>query len=343
MFVLNSNIFIGDYQNVKPHEVKITKSVHSFVDKCIIKVPATARLKQANDSIITGSADTAKQFNEGDKVYVELGYNDELIKEFVGFVSRVNFTTPVEIECEGYSFQLRQKSYGKYFSNTPLKNILEYLIDGTDIILDPNNDVVLVKKFRIDEGTNGADVLEKLRKHLVDGISFQFTDNILYAGLDYLNRKSDVKYRLGYNVIKDNNLKLHIAKDWKVTIIGIENDGSKKTYVAVGSHVKKLSNKKTTKVTSGEGFNKVFKTHAVTDSETLKKFGDVKQKRLNYDGYEGKITCFLQPYCEPGYNALLEDKKYPERSGKYIVIGTEVTYGTSGARRIVEIGNRLRS
>jgi len=133
MFVLNSNITIGQYKNVKPHGVKITKSVFSFVNKCVIKVPITARIKQGNGEVVTQSADTAKLFKEGDAVYVELGYNNKLIKEFKGFVSRVNFTTPVEIECEGYSYLLKQKTFVKSFKNTTLRKLLEYLVAGTEI------------------------------------------------------------------------------------------------------------------------------------------------------------------------------------------------------------------
>jgi hypothetical protein len=74
----------------------------SYVDRATIKVPITARIKRA-DETITATAETAKLFKEGDAVSIDLGYNNKFNTEFIGFVSRVNFTTPVEIECEGYS------------------------------------------------------------------------------------------------------------------------------------------------------------------------------------------------------------------------------------------------
>lgn len=348
MFILNSNIEIGQYNSIKPHSVKVTKSVHSFEDKCVIKIPAVAVLKKNGELLKNPFVPTfapiqfsvAKLINEGDKVFVELGYNGKLVQEFEGFVSRVNFTTPVEIECEGFSYQLRQNSYNRSFKKTTLREILEYLVKGTDIILNDHNAKVPITKFLIEKGTTGTDALESLRKALVNSINFQFNGNKLSATIDYLNRGLDVKYQLGYNVIKDNNLKLHEAKNGPVSIniIGQKNDGTQ-TYVIAGTHLKKV--KSVTKVHAGEGLSKVLKTHAVTDHATLTQFAEGISKKTNYDGYEGKITCFLQPFCQPGYRAMIDDKKYPERSGNYLVESTEVTYGTSGARRMVEIGGKL--
>ncbi len=90
-----------------------------------------------------------------------------------------------------------------------------------------------------------------------------------------------------------------------------------------------------------DGDKKVIKSHSITDEATLKQMADAKMKWLSFDGYEGKITAFGIPYCEPGYRAILDDKKYLERSGNYLVESTEVTYGMSGFKRIVGIGEKL--
>ena len=84
-FLLTSNISIGRLKRVKVNEVKITKSLYEYVDRCVIKVPGKARMKiiNENSSPIVGDVfDTAKAFSEGDKVVVELGYNGLLKNEF---------------------------------------------------------------------------------------------------------------------------------------------------------------------------------------------------------------------------------------------------------------------
>jgi hypothetical protein len=89
------------------------------------------------------------------------------------------------------------------------------------------------------------------------------------------------------------------------------------------------------------GVVKTRTSHIINDAASLQQLADAEQAKLSYDGYEGKITAFGQPYCEPGYRAILQDEKYPERSGNYVVEKTEVTYGMSGFKREVSIGAKL--
>ncbi|HLO38373.1 MAG TPA: hypothetical protein VK173_07785 [Lacibacter sp.] len=323
MFNLTSNISIGQFVDIKVNDCKIVKSIYNYTETATIKIPITSRVKRA-DETITASADTAKLIAEGDRVQILLGYDGRNKLEFDGFVSRVNFTTPCEIECEGFSYLLRKKTYKQSFKNTTLKKLLQHLVDGTSITLSSLIPELKVDKWIMNQQT-GTEVLEELKKELK--VSIFFTGNELYAGLQYLQPKADVKYRLGWNVIKDGNLKLREAKNREVIvkIKGEKPDGTK------------------VKVSVGEkGEIKEIRSHYVTDQATLTAIANAERNKLSYDGYEGKITAFVEPYCEPGYGAIIIDRKYPERAGKYIVNAIEVQYGLSGARRIVDIGEKLR-
>lgn len=338
MFVLNSDITIDKFTGVKPHQVSIKKSMYEYVDRATIKLPISARVKQAG-KLATESVETNKLITEGMKVTIQLGYNGVLNKEFEGFVSRVNLTTPCEVMCEGYSYQLRKRTYLKTFKQAQLIDVLKYLIDGTDIVLDKDN----IPSFEIEklllQNHSGTEALELIKKISDNTINIFFTGNLLYAGLQYLVTKSDVKYNIGYNVIKDGNLKLREAKNENVIVnyIGEKKDGTKvKVNGKTNAHVI------TSSAQSGNnGETKVVKTHAVIDEVSLQSMADKKQKQLSYDGYEGKITAFLLPYCEPGYRAIIDDKKYPDRGGNYLVDTTEIMYGMSGARRTVGIAFKL--
>lgn len=339
-FTLNSDITIGQYKKVKPNEVKISLSLSNYVNTCKLKLPASAHLVCENKAEIN-SVQTAKQFNEGDKVTVLLGYNGKLKTEFIGFVSRINVTIPVEVECEGYSYQLRKKTpVAKTFKKAELKDVLKYIITDTDIILDKDIPSCVLEKIVIN-CHNGVEVLELIKKALGDLVYIHFYDNVLYAGLKFLDPQQTVKYRLGYNVIKDNNLKQRKATNDKITIIykGKKKDGSNVEAVIKS---KGQSNVITTEAEAGNGGEtKTIVTHSVTDEATLKQLAEAKLKKLSYDGYEGKITAFLQPFCQHGWKAILTDKSFPERSGDYIITSTEVTYGMSGARRTVELGEKI--
>ncbi len=326
MFVLGSDITIGKYKGVKPHEVKITKSIFEYVDRAKIQVPITARIVRAGE-VITATAETAKLFEEGDKVVIKLGYNGVLKTEFEGFVSRVNFAAPLEIECEGYSYQLRKKSNEGTLKNIQLKDLLKIITQGTDIVLGDDIPKFLINKLILKD-KDGCRILEELQGTSKQLIKFYFTGNKLYAGLLFTNTKAkaEVKYRLGWNVLKDNNLKLRQARYDKVQIvwIGEKPDGSKVTARA-----------------GTEGVVKTRTSHTINDKDSLQQMADADLKKYSYDGYEGKITAFGQPYCEPGYKVILTDEKYKERGGNYLAEKTEVNYGMSGFRRIIDIGEKL--
>jgi hypothetical protein len=63
-----------------------------------------------------------------------------------------------------------------------------------------------------------------------------------------------------------------------------------------------------------------------------------KEYRTNYKGYEGRLTGFLQPFCQPGYKATIINTLYPKLDGDYMVEETEVKFGMGGARRLVVLG-----
>lgn len=48
-----------------------------------------------------------------------------------------------------------------------------------------------------------------------------------------------------------------------------------------------------------KGELKVFTTHAIDDKNTLDKISNAVHSKLTFDGYDGEITTFLQPYYEP--------------------------------------------
>lgn len=89
------------------------------------------------------------------------------------------------------------------------------------------------------------------------------------------------------------------------------------------------------------GETKTLYYYDVKDAKELKLLAQEELKRYSFDGYRGKIETFLIPFAVPGMVAELDDPIYQERSGSYYIESTEVTFGTSGARRKVEIGIKV--
>lgn len=327
-FLLNSSITVGKYTQLKVHEVKIKKSIHKFVDEALIRVPTFYRLKLAGGYISDTVLKANDIFQEGDPVSILLGYNNNLRKEFTGFIHRLNYKTPLEIECEGYSYQLRKKSFLKTWKNTSVLEMLQYMIQGTDIVLNLNIPNIPVEKWFMTNQT-GVEILDEFRKKLFLTIFFQ--QNVLYAGLTYTDTVAGNKvlYQLGWNTIKDDDLKFREAKAQQLRIIAIHKlKGGGKIQAEVGD--------------KGAAVRTFFFPN-ITDISTLQSMAAKKLTELKFNGYEGKITSFLEPFADIGYKGILTDPKYPQRNGSYFIDSIEVIYGIKGGRRKAEIGIKLDS
>jgi len=306
------------------NDLRIKKGIHSYIDTAIIKIPISGRLKQKD--FTTTSVDTALFFNRGDKVKIQLGYNETLRTEFIGFVSRINYTSPCEIECEGYSYQLRQKNIKTTFkAGTQIREIIKHLVEGTDITLSnaiPN--VELGSAMQIDNAT-ACQVLDKIKENQL--MTIYFNGSTLYVGLQQTEVKANVKYKMGWNTVNDNGLKYHESDDIraKVVLKVSKKDGDKAIY------------------TTGDPDGEVHEYIVNAAEKNLKQIAEDHLKKLKFTGFEGKITSLLIPYCEHGFSAEVEDPKYSERNGTYFVPSVEISYGMSGARRIVELSNKLNS
>lgn len=324
---LTSDITIGQYRFKGVNDLIIKKSVHNYTDTATLKLPATAVLKR-NGVKPTQSMQTAKQFKVGDKVSINLGYDGNFKKEFVGFVKRVNFTVPVEIECEGYSWVLRnKKNIAKSWKSTTLKEVLQEMVKGTDIVLHPKIPHMPLKNIVLNNA-NGVQVVDYIKGLLKGVLTACFIDNVLFVGLSYMDLvEKTVKYKLGWNTIKDDDLKYHQAEDVTVKIeLQFRKDSGKQVTTTAG--------------TAG-GIVKRDTLTAVTDEKSLQDIAKAKLLQESFNGYEGKITTFLVPYVQHGYRAELKDPKFSEREGNYFVESVETSFGVGGARRKVEIGLKL--
>lgn len=328
VFTLYSKISIGNFKPFKGvHDISIKKSLGNYADTAILKLPLTARLKQAG-SPQTQSVLTAHQFNVGDKVLIELGYNNKLEREFVGFIRRINMTTPLEIECEGYAYQLRAKKINKSWKETTLLEVLEYIIEGTDIEIAELDDVK-IDNFTLDKET-GFTALGKLKD--ATHVNIWFEEHRLYAGLKYSffserqkEAKPDVLYKIGHNTINANDIKRTLDKEEKkVTAVYKDKDGTE------------------IRESFGTGLiEEEIKVQNISDKGGLFKISKDKVEKEKAKDWEGKIETFLVPFCKPGYKMRIEDARYPERTGNYIVESVDTRFGLGGGRRTVEISFRL--
>ena len=303
---------------------EIDNSIYNLGTSAKIKIPASARLR-VNGNLQTDSVQVGKQFARGDKITVSLGYNDDLKEEFVGYIYRVNYTTPLEIECEGYEFLLRSALSSKTWASTTLKDVIKYVVSGVNIsVHDQIPDINLVN-YIIPSGRSKLEALQELKEKY--GLTAYFIKDQLYVGLAYLIDLGSVKYTLGVNTVKDNDLKYHFADDVKLKIkaVLIKNDNTRLEC----------------EIGDSDGQQRPLFFYNLSSLDELKKLAQEEMQKYKYSGYEGKFTAFLVPYAQPAMKAVLTDPVYSEKSGTFYITAVKVEFGRSGARRIVDIGIKI--
>ncbi|QAR31116.1 late control protein [Ornithobacterium rhinotracheale] len=321
MFVLESHIQIGVYSFRSISQVTITKSVDELADTCTIEMPTHFIIKEKGKELYTEQAIKA-----GDEVTVTLGYEGVYRGvEFKGYVKRVKTGTPVVVECEDAMYLLRRKNITKAWEHTTLKEVLQEVVKDTPIRLANNIPDIKLEKWII-KNANGTQVLKKLQEEFRLTI-FIDDDGKLYAGLQQLTNIGEVVvYDLNYNIIS-NDLEYRTKEERKIKV--------RYTYVD------KKNKRQTIEVGDPEGEVRTFHTSVVSDEKKLKEMALAEIEKMKYDGFDGSITSFLIPFATRGMKARLIDKDLKNIDEDYFIKKVETSFGTSGARRKIEIGARL--
>jgi hypothetical protein len=298
----------------------------NYTDAATVVIPGICKLVQQNKSYTIVPSGMA--FKEGLKVLIEAGYNGINTKRFEGFINRINFKLPVELECEGYSYQLKKRPpFTGTFVNTPLKKLLEKLVQGTNILLSDKIPDVNVTYARF-SNCSGLQVLDWLKDKML--LTAYFNYNSLYVGLRYTETVGNaINHRLNWNVIKDNDLLLEQNKQPTKINIELATTDKKGGYKRLPANTK-IGNKKVLRITAID----------VASSFANQLQAD-KEKQANFAGYTGKLTTFLQPIAEKNDVSNIIDKKYQERNSKNIIEGIEGSLSKNGGRQLLQIGIAL--
>lgn len=322
MFVLTSEIKIGQFTFRSISEVEIIKSIEELSDTATIKMPSKFIVRQNGEEKLVENA-----LKVGDKVSIKLGYEEKYEGvEFIGFVVAIGSKIPLEIKCEDAMWLLRRKNITYAFNDkTPLKTILQKVVENTEIELSDKIPNVEVEKFII-RNANGTQVLQKLKEHLALSIYLD-SEGKLYAGLEQLNNlHKEAIYDLNYNLV-ENNLEYKTADQKRLRI--------KYTYMD------SKNKKKSVEVGDKDGELRTFHTSIISDEKKMEQMAHAEMRKLKYDGFEGSVKSFLIPFSTNGMTAVIKDKEHPNREGKYFIKKVVTSFGNNGARREISISNKL--
>jgi len=323
MYTLSAKIEIGNFVFDSVNDVEITKSVEELSDTAVIKVPTKFKIKDNNEEKYIEEVIKVE-----DSVKIILAYDGKYEGvEFVGYVSKINPKTPiVEIHCEDAMWLLRRKSVKGNWGKTTLKTILETIVSGTKIQLSTKIPNYEITKYTI-KNKNGAQALQELKSNVSLSV-FIDDDYSLYCGLEQATNIGErVIYDLNYNLV-ENNLQFISNEDKKIKIV--------RTWID-----KKTNKRKTYTTGDKDGEENTMNIDGVVSEAVIKEMAEKAFKDAKNGAFTGDLTSFLIPFATRGMAAEIIDTEHKNREGNYFIKKVVTTFGTSGARRKVTLGNKL--
>jgi hypothetical protein len=281
---------------------------------------------KSNSTNAYSKIQTQSVFKLGMPVTIEAGYDGKNTLRFKGFITKISLSSPLVIECEGYSYQLQKKMINKQFVGSNLKSILQYLVQGTDIVL--SNAIPNVPLHEVTfKNITAIQALEWIKTNMAMTIYFNF--NELYAGLRYTAGTGKViNHRLNWNVANDKDLAFEVTPATKVNYQFVQ-----RTKTGERKHANKM--------VGTDGVKHIrLKAIDVTSEFARRSLAD-KQRYEDNKALRGKLTTFLHPYNNLNDVSNISDGMYAEKKGRYIIESIEGSFGSSGGRETIGLDVQL--
>lgn len=297
--------------------VSINESVDTLADTAEITLP---------EMVMNQVLNIGDKIKRGSEVKIKLGYDQTLVQEFVGYVQEITTRdSSLKIMCEDALFLFRVGVKNVELKVVTMEQIAQNLVKQ----IDPSFKVVCdygisYEKFVIHQAT-AYDVLKKLAEETKANIYFNTEKKELHIHPPYLEKGGQVTYSMQVNVESSSlEYKKKIDKKVEVVVESTDSKGKIQSY---------------TSGTTG-GDKVTLKVGSVAPAD-LAKIADAELLRRSADGYEGSLTGWLVPAVKPTYSAKIIDEDYPEKTGKYYVIGVTTEFNSSGGKRTVKLGVKV--
>lgn len=332
MMRFHVNMVLGAFKFDFVNDVEVESSWEQFTDNCKILLPSNIKLNQEQSSAIGILTETMMGLNvkldrfnvkdfikPGDKVTVDVTYQDKTVRWFEGFITGIKPKVPIEIQCEDMMYSLKRNTITDTVPSASIKKIVDKHFQGMNVSYQDAE----LGKFRIDK-LSQAKVLEKLRE--AHAIYSFFRKGVLTINKVYDKGTATTHlFKFNHNIIEDN-LEYMRKEDMKLQVKAVSNypDGSVKEERAgdPGGEERVLS------------FYNISK-------DALKKAAERELGRLKYDGYHGEFIAFADDVVFQGDIVELEHPQDSDKSGSYWVDKVVRTFGTNGARQRITLGPKL--
>ncbi|WP_264521206.1 hypothetical protein [Flavobacterium sp. N1994] len=247
-------------------------------------------------------------FKKGDPVQIYLGYDENLILEFDGFVNEVYADVPVVIKCDDYMYLLKKYPANVSMRSTKLEDLIKKIVpEGIEYDVADIN--IGTKRWA---NTTAAKILEELQEN---NIYSYFKGRKLIVGKIYTDDAVEpVIFNFNQNVV-DHNLQYKNKEDVLIKIKGISTlpNGRKITaeYGDDGGTLQTLS------------------YYNITVKAEVEKLIKADYEKFKVEGFQGHVEIFGVPSVTHGMKADIISNQYPDRRGLYFIKKVVKTYDDS--------------
>lgn len=298
-------------------ECEIECSVDNLADTATIILP---------EAVMNQVLNIENKIGRATQVMIQLGYDGDLKTEFEGYIQDITTNdSTLKIICEDALFLFRKSVPDVELKPSSLKKIVQYLIDKIDPSFTLSCDFeISYEKFVIHQAT-GYDVLKKLQEETKANIYFDTMNKVLHVHAPYVEIGGVVKYSMQRNIEKSSlEYKRAIDKKVEVTVESTDSKGKVKSITAGTTGGDKIT----------------LKVGPMSEAD-MQKVAAAALKKNSFDGYSGSFDGWLIPFVKPTYSAIIEDKDYPYKDGRYYVIGVKTNFSESGGVRTITPGIKL--
>ena len=321
LYHMEYDITVGAYKVQTLKSVTVKRSVEQLSDTAQIAMPGT---------LLNAAIEVEDKIKVGDPVKIQLGYKQTGLKtEFEGYLKAIKTEgSEIVLECEDALYMWRTAVKNEEMKTISLQALLNKICQQVNQARGTHYNVQCDYAYSYDKfvfsHATALDVLKKVQDETKANIYFD--GETLHLHPQYSEVSNDtIIYDYAINVCA-SELKYVKKADKNVKVV-IEMTNAK------GKKIKKES--------GVDGGIVIKRGVTAAEGTDLQKVAENEYNLWCYDGYEGNLTGWLVPYCKPTDKVEIRDSAYPQKTGTYYVVATDVEFSESGGRRKVTLGKRL--
>lgn len=305
------------YQLALMAECEIISSVDNLADTATIVLP---------EAVMNDVLNFDNKIKRGSEVLIQMGYDDNLKTEFVGFIQDITTNdSSIKILCEDSLFLFRVSVPDVEFKPTTLTQVGQYLIDNIDSTYALKCDYdINYEKFTIHQAT-GYDVLKKLQDETKANIYFNTELKELHIHPPYVEKGGEALYSMQYN-IENSSLEFLNRLDNKVEVT-VESTNIKGEVSEV--------------ISGTTGGDRVTLKVGSMDKASMQRIANAEVLRRSASGYEGSYDGWLLPFVKPTYSVRIKDEDYPDKTDWYYCKSVTTNLSDAGGKRTITPGLKL--